>query len=46
MELKFPLAPKPDPETAEKGWLRQYRTLVQPLSRGAVLGERKWGKTP
>jgi len=33
------------PETAEKGWLRQYRTLVQPLSRGAVLGERTHGKT-
>jgi len=28
------------PETMEKGWLRQYRSLVQPLSWGAVLGER------
>lgn len=34
------------PETAEKGWLRQYRALVQPLSRGAVLGDRKRENAP
>ncbi|WP_208103517.1 dihydroxy-acid dehydratase [Rubellimicrobium sp. CFH 75288] len=28
---------KPPPPTRERGWLRQYRALVQPLSRGAVL---------
>ncbi|PVX72504.1 dihydroxy-acid dehydratase [Paraburkholderia unamae] len=28
------------PPTHEKGWLAMYRQLVQPLSKGAVLGER------
>ena len=28
------------PPTTEKGWLAMYRQLVQPLSKGAVLGER------
>ena len=31
----------PLPPTHEKGWLAMYRQLVQPLSKGAVLGERK-----
>jgi dihydroxy-acid dehydratase len=30
----------PLPPTKEKGWLAMYRQLVQPLSKGAVLGER------
>lgn len=30
----------PLPPTQEKGWLAMYRQLVQPLSKGAVLGER------
>ncbi|MBB5409300.1 dihydroxy-acid dehydratase [Paraburkholderia sp. HC6.4b] len=31
----------PLPPTQEKGWLAMYRQLVQPLSKGAVLGERE-----
>ena len=27
----------PPPPTAERGWLYQYRKLVRPLARGAVL---------
>lgn len=30
----------PRPPTAEKGWLAMYQQLVQPLSKGAVLGAR------
>lgn len=30
----------PRPATTEKGWLAQYQQLVQPLSKGAVLGAR------
>lgn len=30
----------PRPRTQEKGWLAMYETLVQPLSKGAVLGKR------
>jgi dihydroxy-acid dehydratase len=30
------------PPTTEKGWLSMYQQLVQPLSKGAVLGARKW----
>jgi dihydroxy-acid dehydratase len=30
----------PLPPTTEKGWLAMYQQLVQPLSKGAVLGER------
>jgi dihydroxy-acid dehydratase len=26
--------------TTEKGWLSMYQQLVQPLSKGAVLGKR------
>jgi dihydroxy-acid dehydratase len=36
LEALPPLAP-----TSEKGWLAMYRQLVQPLSKGAVLGERR-----
>jgi dihydroxy-acid dehydratase len=32
----------PLPPTREKGWLAMYRQLVQPLSKGAVLGERSF----
>jgi len=35
MDALPPLAP-----TMEKGWLAQYRQLVQPLAKGAVLGKR------
>lgn len=31
---------KPPPEPAQFGWLTLYRQLVQPLSKGAVLGKR------
>lgn len=30
----------PCPPTREKGWLAMYQQLVQPLSKGAVLGKR------
>jgi dihydroxy-acid dehydratase len=30
----------PLPPTTEKGWLAMYQQLVQPLSKGAVLGKR------
>lgn len=30
----------PRPKTTERGWLAMYQQLVQPLSKGAVLGER------
>lgn len=30
----------PRPPTREKGWLAMYQQLVQPLSKGAVLGKR------
>jgi dihydroxy-acid dehydratase len=33
---------QPRPPTTEKGWLAMYQQLVQPLSKGAVLGVRKW----
>ncbi|WP_211435274.1 dihydroxy-acid dehydratase [Chitinasiproducens palmae] len=36
----------PLPPTTEKGWLAMYRQLVQPLSRGAVLGERGARRSP
>ncbi|MFM0593644.1 dihydroxy-acid dehydratase [Paraburkholderia bryophila] len=36
LEALPPLAP-----TSEKGWLAMYRQLVQPLSKGAVLGKRQ-----
>lgn len=31
--------------TTEKGWLSMYQKLVQPLSQGAVLGERTFHKS-
>jgi dihydroxy-acid dehydratase len=40
-ELKDRLASLPPrPPTTEKGWLAMYQQLVQPLSKGAVLGVR------
>jgi dihydroxy-acid dehydratase len=36
----------PPPCTAGPGWLSMYRQLVQPMSQGAVLGERKLPSTP
>jgi dihydroxy-acid dehydratase len=36
----------PPPCTAGPGWLSMYRQLVQPMSQGAVLGERKLAHVP
>ncbi|WP_228124673.1 dihydroxy-acid dehydratase [Glaciimonas soli] len=42
-ELEARLAALPArPPTTEKGWLAMYQTLVQPLSKGAVLGRREY----
>lgn len=34
----------PRPATTEKGWLAMYQRLVQPLSKGAVLGARAFNQ--
>ncbi len=42
-QLKARLAALPERKpTTEKGWLAMYQTLVQPLSKGAILGRREY----